>query len=253
MGSTTPLPYWQINIPPEKREAQCPSFLANLNAKDIAIISTPDEHYQLLTWPEVQSIIVKNRIDLFQRLPSDLRRYLQYNSYLKQEYGSVMNFVLKERLQWAEPVISKGKPFEDETDVKILWNDWPYGLDKRIVHLVVWTKFELVDDEETGDLTLEARRQVDDYVDENFGRVVGKQNVGFSSSYFLSSSWLQVTSYTTPIFDFMPVFFVRWNTNMLQGDLVQELEDPEIDTCRGTLPCHAIQSGYGLHQKDHKW
>ena len=32
-------------------------------------------------------------------------------------------------------------------DVKIIFNDWPYGIDKSIVHLCVWTKFPLDVDE----------------------------------------------------------------------------------------------------------
>ena len=46
-------------------------------------------------------------------MPSDLRRYLEYNAKLKRQYGSVMNFVLQERLRW-ESVCMKGEaPFSD--------------------------------------------------------------------------------------------------------------------------------------------
>ena len=99
-------------------------------------MSSPDAEYKILTWSEVQQIIADNRLDLFQRVPSDLRRYLEYNHGLKEEYGSVMEFVLKKRLRWTEPVGAEGRPFEKESDLKILWNDWPYGIDERIVHLV---------------------------------------------------------------------------------------------------------------------
>jgi hypothetical protein len=88
-----------------------------------------------------------------------------------------MEFVLTQRLGWSEPIVPAGKPFEKKEDVKILWNDWPYGIDERIVHLVVWTKFELEDDPKTDDLTGEARREIDAFVDETFGKVVGKENV----------------------------------------------------------------------------
>lgn len=54
-----------------------------------------------------------NRIDLFQRVPSEMRRYLAYNAKLKKEYGSVMNFVLKERLQWSNLTPKNPKPFSD--------------------------------------------------------------------------------------------------------------------------------------------
>ena len=179
MGSLTPLPYWQINVPPPLREELCPPFLQNLKPKDLSIISTPDSAYHILTWSEVQSIIRANAIDAFQRIPSELRRYFEYNYFLKQKYGSVMDFVLSERLKWTGvPVLAQGKtPFECPSDVKILWNDWPYGIDARIVHLVVWCKFELEDDEETGDLTVEARALVDRYVDETFVSKVGRENV----------------------------------------------------------------------------
>ncbi|CAN9332563.1 unnamed protein product [Alternaria alternata] len=50
-----------------------------------------------------------------------------------------MNFIVNERLKWGsmEP---KGKPFEFDEDIKILYNDWPYGIDADVVHLVVWTR-----------------------------------------------------------------------------------------------------------------
>jgi hypothetical protein len=171
------LPYWQVNVPPSQREATCPPFLANLSAKDLAIISTLDASYRTITWPEVRQIIAENRIDTFQRVPSDLRRYLAYNWMLKKEYGSIMEFVLSQRLGWKEPIRAEGKPFEKDSDIKILFNDWPYGIDKKIVHLVIWTKFELEDDPLTDDLTAKARKEIDDFVDEMFGRKVGRDNV----------------------------------------------------------------------------
>lgn len=88
-----------------------------------------------------------------------------------------MEFVLSKRLGWKEPISAEGKPFEKDTDIKILWNDWPYGIDPKIVHLVVWTKFELKDDLETGDLTDEARSEIDAFVEETFRKKVGKENV----------------------------------------------------------------------------
>jgi hypothetical protein len=57
-----------------------------------------------------------NRIDQFQRVPSDLRKYLEYMFHIKQKYGSVMSFVIKERLGWGdgrpEDIKPRGRPFE---------------------------------------------------------------------------------------------------------------------------------------------
>ncbi|MCJ1362404.1 hypothetical protein MMC16_001507 [Acarospora aff. strigata] len=171
------LPYWLVNVPKASRPSQCPDFLVNANVKDRRILSTPDEQYHRQTWPEVQHIIKTNRIDLFQRVPSDLRRYLGYNAKLKKEYGSVMNFVVKKRLRWTDLTPKSPIPFSEPDDIKILYNDWPYGIDAKIVHLVVWTKFDLEDDPATDDLTPKARRDIDDFVDRTFCSKLPSENV----------------------------------------------------------------------------
>lgn len=57
-----------------------------------------------------------NRIDRFQRVPSELRKYLEYMGRIKAEYGSVMRFVVTERLCWgdgsAEDLRPRGGLFE---------------------------------------------------------------------------------------------------------------------------------------------
>ncbi|RYP81974.1 hypothetical protein DL770_005735 [Monosporascus sp. CRB-9-2] len=188
MGSLDTVPYWQVNIPHEERTDECPEFLRNLSVKDIGIISTPDSEYRASTWEEVQQLVQDNRLDLFQRVPSELRRYLAYTWKLRQEYGSVMNFVLTQRLQWEMPVVPRGKPFEFEEDIKILRNDWPYGIDKRIVHLVVWTKFDLEDDPITTDLTDKARQEIEAWVQQKFGsRMPREQFIWFKNWKSLKS------------------------------------------------------------------
>jgi hypothetical protein len=79
-----------------------------------------------------------------------------------------MTFMLDVRLGWKD-MNPKGHPFQYESDMKILYNDWPYGLDPDIVHLVVWTKFELEDDVETGLSTPESRQEIEEYVQKTFG------------------------------------------------------------------------------------
>ncbi|MCJ1413417.1 hypothetical protein MMC19_007522 [Ptychographa xylographoides] len=171
------LPYWLVNVPEDLWPSECPEFLVNANAKDRSILSTPDTDYHRATWREVKEIIKTNRLDLLKRVPSDLRRYLEYNARLRKDYGSVMDFVVQERLQWKDLQPTCATPFSNHADIKILYNDWPYGIDKKIVHLVVWTKFELEDDPVTDDLTPEAREQINDYVNKTFGRRVPPENV----------------------------------------------------------------------------
>lgn len=115
----------------------------------------------------MREIVKLNCIDRFQRTPSKLRRYRQFIFNIIRDYGSVTKFVLRNRLHW-DSVIPVGNPFKDPSDIVVLYNDWPYGVDPRIVHLVVWTKFDLEDDPETDDLTPAARQSIDDYVDRTF-------------------------------------------------------------------------------------
>ncbi|KAM0329797.1 hypothetical protein ACHAQA_003961 [Verticillium albo-atrum] len=164
----TPLPYWQVNIPPGERTAECPAALRNLGDKDIGILSTLDADYHAQSWAEVRLLTATNQLELFQRVPSDLRQYRVFIYDLIQAHGSVMNFVLKHRLGWQAPITPKGKPFELEEDLKVLHNDWPYGIDPRIKHLIVWTKYDLEEDPATGDLSDATRRKVDGYVDRAF-------------------------------------------------------------------------------------
>ena len=176
MTGEAKLPYWQVNVPPQDRTVECPPHLRNLPARDIEILSTPDSSFTLMTWTDLLTEVAANRIDSLQRVPSDLRRYIAFNAQLRASHGSVTNFLLSERLGWTVPLEPKGGLFEYEEDVKILLNDWPYGIDPRIVHLLVWTKFPFEEDPGTGDLTDATREAIDCYVTKVFrSRVPAEQ------------------------------------------------------------------------------
>ncbi|KAJ6074621.1 uncharacterized protein N7446_002398 [Penicillium canescens] len=186
------LPFWLVNLPRSRWTAECPEFLRDQPPKNIQCLSTPDDHYTRQNWGEVKEIIRTNRIDRFQRVPSDLRKYLEYTAQIKAEYSSVMRFVVKERLHWGdgstEDLKPRGNLFEYDDDIRILYNDWPYGVDTDIIHLVVWTKFELEDDPATGDLTPHARKAIERYVLRTFcSRVPADQVVWFRNWKSLKS------------------------------------------------------------------
>lgn len=66
-----------------------------------------------------------NHIERFQRVPSDLRRYLEYTAQIKKKYGSVMDFIVKKRLHWGEgrpqDLKPKGRPFECDGETVTLF------------------------------------------------------------------------------------------------------------------------------------
>ncbi|KAK3705901.1 hypothetical protein LTR37_013054 [Vermiconidia calcicola] len=206
-NNTEDISFWNVNLPSQLHTKVCPDFLryALTNDKDRRILSTPDSHYHRQSWQEVQRLIHRNRIDLLQRLPSDLRRYREYCEKLMEEYGTIMNFVMQERLQWQD-LTPTSEPFSDPDDLKILYNDWPYGVDERIVHLVVWTKFEIPaapisSSNPFGDLTPEAREQVNDFVDRTFVSVCGRENVIWFRNWSSLKSIHAVEHFHVMLFD----------------------------------------------------
>lgn len=160
--------FWNANLPESKWTEKCPEFLLGQSQKTIGILSSKENEYHCLSWQESKDLVNTNRIDHFQRPPLALRRYLQYMFKLKRQYGSVLSFVQQERLHWDSISPSAEPLFTNPADYKILYNDWPYGIDRDITHLVVWTKFLLDDDPVTGFLTAEHNDLIDDFVQRTF-------------------------------------------------------------------------------------
>ena len=99
---------------------------------------------------------------------------------------------------------SRGFGVEEVDDIKIIYNDWPYGIDKSIVHLCVWTKFPLDETDPNGDLTPEMRGKIDRYVDTTFGSRVPAENVSSCLST-LPNSPSSLLSSSSPKPVFLPV------------------------------------------------
>ncbi|KAG6021869.1 hypothetical protein E4U41_002374 [Claviceps citrina] len=217
MGSLSAIPFWQVNCPQNQLPTECPPFLLGLSAKDERIIGTPDSAFTVLTWEDVTAIIRTNRLERFQRIPSDLRRYKAFTFQMAEHYGSVAAFILKERLRWREPIQARGPPFQHADDVKILCNDWPYGIDKRIVHLVVWTKFELTTDPRTADLTDKAWTEIDDFVTRTFRSRLPAERVVWFRNWADLKSIDAVEHFHVMMFDPDPAF-VR---DITDGDVPQ--------------------------------
>ncbi|KAK6005050.1 hypothetical protein QM012_007829 [Aureobasidium pullulans] len=150
-----------------------------LTAIDREILAMKDEDFSLVTWEELKEIIAANRLEQLKRRPSDLRRYIAWSSETKAEYGTITNFVVQKRLHWTPlPSSTSGEPpkfefrnpvpFKDQDDFRILRNDWPYGLDKGIVHICVWVKTPIETDLHTGDVTDHSRSLIEDFVNKTF-------------------------------------------------------------------------------------
>jgi len=84
--------------------------------------------------------------------------------------------VIQERLHWTPdptrssthgPVFAheSATPFAARGDYAVLANDWPYGFEAGIVHLLVWSKTPIAVDEVRGDVTAESRRVIEEFVE----------------------------------------------------------------------------------------
>jgi len=192
------LEYWQMNTP--FPPAKCPEFLQNLTPKNIRILQTADADFKALTWNEVKTAIENEDLNIFWRVPSGQRRYLEFCWLQKSKWGSMTTFVLEGRLHWRHIYTSRAaslsvQRFDNPNNVAVKKNDWPYGIDKRITHLVVWTTFTLGEEEATGRLTENGKLELEEYVDRVFRIRVPKSdvsNLGFALEQALSQLLMQV-------------------------------------------------------------
>ena len=97
-------------------------------------------------------------------------------------------------------------------DYKILYNDWPYGVDPRIIHLVIWTKFPLDEAPGTDDLTPEARRSIEKFVEGTFYAKLAREHVAWFKNWTSLKSVHAVEHFHVMLFD-PDLEFVRFITN----------------------------------------
>ncbi|KAJ5960862.1 uncharacterized protein N7479_008012 [Penicillium vulpinum] len=185
---------------------ETPAF--NLTELDHKLLAMTDEEFVYHDWEELKGIIGKcsyvskdipeaiplmphtviarNDLGVLKRKPSDLRRYLAWTQETKTKYGTIMNYICQQRLQWPLPVntttaaFKNPIPFADSEDYKILRNDWPYGLTPGISHLVVWLRTPIPVQSDEGHLTDESRAMINSFVRKTFVDRLAKDPHNFS-------------------------------------------------------------------------
>jgi len=94
---------------------------------------------------------------------------MKWTAETKAEYGSMTNYLLAHRLpkNWGRPPFHPKSevPFADPSDYRVLPNDWPYGFEPGITHIVVWSRTPIATDPDRGgDMTPESRELVAAFV-----------------------------------------------------------------------------------------
>lgn len=132
--------------------------------RDREILSRDESLYEPISWAEIQDIVATNDLVRLSRKPSDLRYYLIKKQEFKEQHGGTMQFILKEKLQWPTPVAPTNPKFlADPADVKILLNDFPYGVESNITHFVVWLRAK-IPEEANGILSADVRARISEFV-----------------------------------------------------------------------------------------
>lgn len=170
-----------------------------LTETDRKLLAGGDEKYVMDTWDDLKRIIgrtnrfllssrplpvcfpqpASGNISVLKRKPSDLIRYINWSKETKATYGSMTNFICKERLHWSPLPDSTAEtgplfacesqtPFASPRDYQILLNDWPYGIAPNISHIVVWLKNHIAVQPPEGYLLPESERLIEDFVQKVF-------------------------------------------------------------------------------------
>ncbi|KAG5982168.1 hypothetical protein E4U55_002238 [Claviceps digitariae] len=139
-----------------------------LTDTDKWVLSQTDQEFKKHDWQDLKHIIETNQLCVLKRSPSDLRRYMSWTAETNAQYGSTTQYLLANRLpsSWGQPPFTSESdiPFDKTSDYRVLLNDWPYGLERNITHLVVWTRTRIPIQDEEGDMTAESRALVGGFV-----------------------------------------------------------------------------------------
>jgi hypothetical protein len=124
-------------------------------------------------------ITATNRLELFKRKPSDLRRYMSWSRDIIARYGSMTEYLIQSKLPWGSPPFTwkSAIPFESTADFQILVNDWPYAFTSDLTHIVVWSKTPIAANPHNGDVTDESRRIINEFVQRTFTDRLGSDRV----------------------------------------------------------------------------
>ncbi|PLB34939.1 GIG1 family protein [Aspergillus candidus] len=171
---------------------------------DKAVLNTAEQDFVPHSWDDIKAVIAGGDMSLLRRTPTDLRNYILWTRDIRSQFGSATNYIVQNRLRWTPESPQTGPslfayrnatPFADESDYRILRNDWPYAMMPGTVHLVVWSKTPVAVDAE-GDPTPDSRRCIIEFLERTFGdEMRQRKHVGDNILWFRNrTAWQSVRS-----------------------------------------------------------
>jgi hypothetical protein len=190
---------WQANPDPNALPFLRGNPPFTLTAIDWHQLSLRDTDFSPHSWSNLQHLIFTDQLEELKRWPSALKAYLAWTAHVKEKYGSVMKYLLDQRLLW-DPIedetgvlrfdVRNATPFADAEDFKILRNDWGYAFEPGIRHIVVWLKQRLPVDKD-GALSQVGRGMVEVFVRTEFREKAGEGEEGSKIIWFKNTTNLQ--------------------------------------------------------------
>ncbi len=98
-----------------------------------------------MNWDEVAVLVATNRFEKLGRLAADLEHYKQKIREYKEEFATVGDYVLHTKFGCGCKIDAEGKKYVHPDDIvqdeRFVWaeNDFPYALDKKIQHHLLWS------------------------------------------------------------------------------------------------------------------
>ncbi|KDR82448.1 hypothetical protein GALMADRAFT_237773 [Galerina marginata CBS 339.88] len=172
--------------------------VSHLTKADVPLRTGPPTREELLvhypakfTWSQLKTFVNSGDLGLLKRDRTLQKRYDEWAVGMKEQYGSIVNYLIDHRLRWGQPdTQSLLKSFlEDHSSsngangvslaenssatppayftwetpklyISIIQNDWPYSVPPEIEHTLIWTKVPIYHSELVAS-TVQARIEQD--------------------------------------------------------------------------------------------
>ncbi|KAK6198877.1 uncharacterized protein RJT21DRAFT_51881 [Scheffersomyces amazonensis] len=135
---------------------------------------------QAFAWDEVEYIVENNHLEILARSRSETKRYLEFKHILKERGTTVLEYLMNHELKWdkkdlKQTAVNDTIIFNDPTEIKIMYNKFPYYFEDDVHHLCVWSKKSIPADinSEEGDISDDMKRIIETFVEKTFVKLIG--------------------------------------------------------------------------------
>lgn len=160
-----------------------------------------------LTWDQVAHIVETYTLDQLGRSVKELQRYRAFKQSLDSQNIGLTTNLLQKVLHWIPEDVDvhtpdseavklvkydDPTPFSNENDVKITLNDFPYYIEGKTLHFLIWIKFPMPPDpnSDIGDIDDSTKALIEQYVQRTFVEKhhINRKNIVWWKNYTIIQS-----------------------------------------------------------------